>query len=463
VSAAACLAGIPVHAQQANEILASSTVIGDIEFDWARDGVYDPNANFGQGNARFNWTDRLNNLWVGHIDPTTGAFTPQQGQNELVDTHAFFWIAWGNGPEWAFSTSKGVIDSRLVYTRFVNNKQPVAGNAGAAFAAMVNGVWQNGFLPGAITPGVTGGAGNSALPEASQCLTDSAALTLYKNLATPQSMFTEPVNNAPGTVPTLTPFGSYANGIGERWIPCTHQLTFQGNAPPDSKGHVYQQVFWYDADTQAVQQLTTDPTGKQRAYMFQAPEFLNNPLNPNPGVIPQVLVAVSKNELIFVYLQTGTNSNGSPILTRINTIASPETAEPFIFDPKSFINCTPICQTYVVFSVSKTSTSQNGVTIPNGLAVANLNPAAPVNNLLISGLQLPAQQRLDPKFFITSNGPYVYYDLITVQSSFSKYKNLGTYYMDMLLGAPSGDCVGSSPLEGLNPNMLALDPMCVTP
>src|SRR5579862_6325640 len=70
--------GSPAVAQQPNEILASTTVIGDVEFDWARDGVYDASANFGQGNARFNWTDRLYNLWVGHIDPTTGAFTPEQ-------------------------------------------------------------------------------------------------------------------------------------------------------------------------------------------------------------------------------------------------------------------------------------------------------------------------------------------------------------------------------------------------
>jgi hypothetical protein len=69
----------------------------------------------------------------------------------------------------------------------------------------------------------------------------------------------------------------------------------------------------------------------------------------------------------------------------------------------------------------------------------------------VSGLQLPPQQRLDPKFFITTSGPYVYYDLITVQSSISKYFNNGTYYIDMGLGAPSGACVGSSPLEGLMP------------
>jgi hypothetical protein len=36
---------------------------------------------------------------------------------------------------------------------------------------------------------------------------------------------------------------------------------------------IYQQVFWYDMDTNAVAQLTTGPTNKEDCFMFQAPEF----------------------------------------------------------------------------------------------------------------------------------------------------------------------------------------------
>lgn len=464
----------PLHAQQSNEMQASANVIGDIEFDWGRDGVPCASCNFGESNDRFNWTDRLNNLWVGHIDPVTGEFTPPEGQNEQPDVYAFFWSAWGNGPEWAFSTVNGQIQSDLVYSRFKPGEQAVAGWSGAAWATMVNGVWVPNFLPGAFVSGESGGAGNSALPEASQCLSDqNVAYNVYQNLATPQQMFTDAVS---GTgKPSETPFGAYANGIGERFVPCAHDanspvggtrwLTFQGNAKPNAKGNVYQQVFWYDLDTQVVQQLTTEPSGKQRGLMFLAPELLNSPLNPNMGTaFPYVLLAVSANETVYIYIQSGTNANGSPIMTLINTISSPEAEEPYIFDPKPFINCTPICQTFFVYSVSKTSSSQNGITIPNGLAVANINPAAPINKLLVSGQQLPAQQRLDPKFFITTqNGPQVYYNLINVETKKQKYLNLGTWYINMELGAPTGDCVGSSPLEGLNANLLAFDPMCITP
>lgn len=464
----------PLHAQQSNEMQASANVIGDIEFDWGRDGVPCASCNFGESNDRFNWTDRLNNLWIGHIDPVTGEFTPPLGENENPDTTAFFWSDWGNGPEWAFSTVNGQIQSDLVYSRYKPGEPAVAGWSGAAWATMVNGVWVPNFLPGAFVSGESGGAGNSALPEASQCLSDqNVAYNVYQNLATPQQMFTDAVS---GTgKPTETPFGAYANGIGERFVPCAHDanspvggtrwLTFQGNAKPNAKGNVYQQVFWYDLDTQVVQQLTTEPSGKQRGLMFLAPELLNSPLNPNMGTaFPYVLLAVSANETVYIYIQSGTNANGSPIMTLINTISSPEAEEPYIFDPKPFINCTPICQTFFAYSVSKTSSSQNGITIPNGLAVANINPAAPINKLLVSGQQLPAQQRLDPKFFITTqNGPQVYYNLINVETKKQKYLNLGTWYINMELGAPTGDCVGSSPLEGLNANLLAFDPMCITP
>jgi hypothetical protein len=475
--ASVCLVGAvaPAQAQQPNEMQASPTVYGDIEFDWGRDGVPCASCNFGESNDRFNWTDPKNHLWVGHIDPVTGVFTPPAGQNEEADNSAFFWSAWGNGPEWAFSTVNGQIQSDLVYSRFKPNETAVAGWAGAGYATMVNGGWVPNFLPGAFVSGESGGAGNSALPEASQCISDpNVAYNVYQNLATPQQMFTDPVS---GTgQPIETPFGPYANGIGERFVPCQHDadspvggtrwLTFQGNAPPNAEGNVYQQVFWYDLDQPwFAQQLTTDPSLKQRALMFLAPEFLNSPLNPNMGTaFPLVLLAVSANTAVFIYIQTGTNANGSPIMTLINTIVSPEAAEPYIFDPKPFINCTPICQTYFVYSVSKVEGSQGTIVDSNGLAVANINPAARFNKLLVSGQKLPAQQRLDPKFFITTqNGPQVYYNLINVQTGHQHYLNLGTWYINMELGAPTGDCVGSSPLEGLNPNLLAFDPMCIMP
>jgi hypothetical protein len=433
----ACLGvgAMPAMAQY-TEVLANADVIGDVEFDWGRDGLPCPTCNFDDGNMRYNWTDRNNNLWVGYINPATGVFSSTQ---TLVDTQAYFWEDWGNGPEWAFSTQNGVVASQLVYTRFPVGDPATAPYAGAAFATMVDGAWQAGFLPGAIGAYNGTGANNFVLPLASQCNTDPVAMVLFQNLAATQEMFTMPVSSAAGTTMTETPFGPYANGIGERWVPCTTWLTFQGNAPPGPQGNIIQQVFWYNTATQVVQQLTTDPTAKQRATMFKAPDFGDN----------YVLMALSAGEYIQVLEVTGWQSNGAPILTLVNTIASPEPAEPYIFDPKVFINCSPTCQTYVVYAITSEQSSQNGITTPNGMAVATLNPAAPYNVMLASGLSGTPYQRLDPKYYITENGPYVYYDKIEVESAKTTYSNEGIWFINMNLGAPSGPCVGSS-AEGGN-------------
>jgi hypothetical protein len=433
----------PVRAQVYTEVQASSTVIGDVEFDWGRDGIYCASCNFGESNARFNWTDRENNLWVGRLDPTTGAFTPEEGQNDLVDTTAFFWMDWGNGPEWAFSTQEGVVASQLVYTRYVAGQAPVAGNSGAAFATMTGaGQWAYGFLPGAFSTPSDGGYNNTVLPEASQCTTDGVALTIMKNLSTPQQMFTEPVSSAPGTAPTLTPFGPYANGIGERWVPCTHWMTFQGDARSTKHGAEVQQVFWYDVDTQAVQQLTSEPTTKQRAIMFKAPDFDDN----------YVLVALSADDAILVFESTEFAANGSPIFKLVNTLKSPDPNEQYMFDPKVFINCTPTCITYVLMGLAASPNSQQTITVPNGLGLATLSKQNGFFKILVNNQN--TIQRLDPKYYITANGPYIYYDYINVLivgSGTNTYLNEGVFYIDLQLGAPSGPCVGSSAEGGLMP------------
>jgi hypothetical protein len=90
-SCAVAAFALPVQAQQAPEVQVSTVGFGDIEFDWGRDGINCPTCNFGEGNAPFNWTDTTHSLWVGHVDPSTGDFTPPQDNNELIDTYAYFW------------------------------------------------------------------------------------------------------------------------------------------------------------------------------------------------------------------------------------------------------------------------------------------------------------------------------------------------------------------------------------
>jgi hypothetical protein len=427
------------------EVQVSPGNLGDIEFDWGRDGVYCAACNFGQGNARFNWTDSSGNLWVGHVDPNTGAFTPPAGDNELVDTTAAFYGVFGNSPEWAFSTQNGQVVSQLVYTRYTPGTSATSNNAAAAFATPVAGGWAANFFPG-VLPVSSGGNAATFDPLASQCNGDPSALAYFYDSAAPQDIFWEPVTTTPGTAPTLTPFGAYsastsAGKPGARWVPCTRQLTFVGSAQPNASGTVYQQVFWYDTDTNVVQQLTVDATQHAEVFMFQAPEF-------NDAYVFYTIV----NSLeIDIYEQSGVLSNGAPTFQLVNRITSTDPAEPYIAGTEPFINCTPVCQSYILMRLQSIVPGAISPNVPNGVAVTNINPAQPIFKVLATQASTPTIQRMDLEYYITPNGPYLYYDRNTINSATTQFQYGGRYYIDMQLGAPSGICVGSSAEDGMAP------------
>jgi hypothetical protein len=426
-----CASASSAQAQQYPEVNVTSVAFTDIEFDSARDGVYCASCNFGEGNSRFNWTDKTGKLWLGHVNWRTGAFIPRSGKAELVDTNAAYWRDFGNGAEWAFSQQ----GSQLVYTRFVPGMPQVPTNAGAALATMVAGKWTAGFLPGAIgSDGITGPV-HSALPEASQAGSDPVALVMYNNYAVPLQMFWEQCSLS-GVSPNLTPFGSYSDGISVRWVPQTHQLLFIGFVTNPADGQTYQQVFWYDTDTNAVAQLTSDPTDKNDAFLFQAPDFSDN----------YIFLTRSGETEVDIYEQTNSPGVGPPTFQQINQITSTDPTEPLIASAEPFINCTPQCVTYVLMAL--TGTQKVGTALPNGLAVATINPAQPKFTVLASAYS-PAAQRTDPEYFITSKGPFVYYGRVLPATLKSPTKIEGTYYIDMQLGAPTGPCVGSSAEGGL--------------
>ena len=219
-------------------------------------------------------------------------------------------------PEWAFSTPAAGQDpvSQLVYTGFAAGSPPngtyeFAESEFAGETANTGGVsgtatWQPVPFPGAYAPPLQ----NTVLPLAS--------------LLTPTQMFTETLSTATGTQPVLTPFGALANGIGERYVACGHDanspypqstrwLIFEGDVTIGD--NVLQQVFWYDMDnpTQGAQRLTFDPTTKQRAIMFKAPDFPDT-----TGNAQYVLMTVAADQQIEVFLQTGTTKDGQQIFER---------------------------------------------------------------------------------------------------------------------------------------------------
>ena len=428
----------------------SPNVIGEIEFDAARDGLYCASCNFGAGNSRLTWTDRESNLWVSGIDPATGAFEPVNGESTLVGTTSIYSSDLGSGPQWAFSTPPGAPGnnpvSQLVYTGFAPGEPPTYEFTGARLATQATAsVWETSFFPGAYAAKTN----NTLLPQSSQCPTDASAYAIFETLGDPgnplQREFTEPVSTAAGTMPTPVAFSANGGSASVRWVPCTTWLTFEAPAPTGTQS--IQQVFWYDRVTQTVQQLTTDAASKHGAQLFRAPEFGGNYL----------LITVANEETLQIYeqLNGATYPSGAPVMTLLGNFNSPDTVERYFSDPQAFIHCTaqaPTCQTYLLVGLSAVPDYQKSVSQPNGLALMSVDPEQQSFVILAAAQSTPAAQRLNPAYFITSQyGPLVMYDRILTRTTTQDYLNQGIYQINLQLGAPAGPCVGSSAASGLNP------------
>ena len=66
----------PAGAQFLPEVQVTKAAIPDNEYDWGRKGAYCATCNFGDGNARWAFSDHLGNLWLAKIDYQTGDFIP---------------------------------------------------------------------------------------------------------------------------------------------------------------------------------------------------------------------------------------------------------------------------------------------------------------------------------------------------------------------------------------------------
>lgn len=408
--AAALLASfvmLPAQAGYPTEVLLTTAKFGDIEFDWARDGVYCPECNFGQGNARFNWVDRNLNLWVGYVDFYTGQLYPQNGRAVFVDTNANYYSDFGNGPEWAFSQH----GSQLVYGKYAPDQPPSGASSGIGLASMVNGSWTAGFIDdklGRITPGP------------SQSVADVDPLVVYAG-GTGPGVFWRKLTNPPGpeiTAPWLS------TGLTVRWVPntdrtkSTTKLAFVNGAQA-SDGKRYQQVFTFDTVTNRTEQLTFDLTEKRGVFMFPAPDFGND--------LFFFTVAARTEMRIYRYSLNADNTRSWKL---VNTITAPAdtpyiaTPEPFIHNGKTYI--------YMIISPSKAASD---VKVPTKLALTGIDPAVKSFRVLTDP-DFPPRLRQDPEYFITANGPFLYLSRAIPGTDTTPPVHEGTFHMDLGLGPP---------------------------
>src|SRR5262245_15232935 len=74
-----------------------------------------PQPEFDRATNRIIWQDRSNRLWVGRVDPVTGALMPRNGRRQLVDTDLGAPGQVGNSPRYTYGGDQDAI----VYTKSV--------------------------------------------------------------------------------------------------------------------------------------------------------------------------------------------------------------------------------------------------------------------------------------------------------------------------------------------------------
>jgi hypothetical protein len=373
------------------EVQVGTRDIVDFEFDWGRDGVQCPTCNFGAGNSRLAYIDDSGSLWVGFVDYGTGRFLPSDGKAALIDQRGITAESIGNGPEWMVS-QRG---SELVYSRWADQRPKTFNNVtiGHAHIDIQAGAWAAGSVAG--TEGYV-------LPVGSLNVDDPVPLLHYQNFSKRKTdLYWRPATA--DSTPTHIELGSSDPGVTRRWVPGTNKIILTYEAPPvdpDPSGErVFRQVYLYSPNDGSLEQLTFEPESKYWAFMWQAPEYNNDYL---------FFVMVGSKELhIYRRMPQG---GGVWAWTAINKIQMPPET-PFITSPEPFVHNG---KSWVFFTVSA---KRDGHAVRSASQVAMTGILAGDTVRVLTADADLQHVRRDPEYFITANGPYLYYNRFAILAS----------------------------------------------
>lgn len=383
------------------EVQVTRSFIADLEFDWGRDGTYCATCNFGAGNARFTFTDIKNNLWVGNIDPDTGNFVPPNGHGMLAGTDAAQADDFGNGPEWL----NGPQGSQIAYMKYLPGMPHDPANAGVAVATFDGAAWNGDF----IVDGVA-----RYQPKGSLDVDDPRPRLVYQNRAGSNfrafaRYLDDPASEIqlPGNKPVCS----------RNWVPATQALIYTAPCLARSSSARPAQVYWYDFPTHTLEQVTFDTGVKLYAVAWRAPEFGND----------YALATVADRTDIVIYRRS-VDSGGSATWTRVNTIPAPA-ATPYVTSPEVFVHNG---KSYVIYQVSS-SLQATDFRIPTHIAITGIDPAVPSVRLLTNDDSV-IRVRQDPEYYITTLGPFIYYNRYVPATETSGIKLEGIWRVDTGLG-----------------------------
>jgi len=362
-----------------------------------------PDPEYDQDSAQFTFSDKAGNLWIGNIDPTSGAFLPPDGHGILVDTNVAYVTDFGNGPEW-IQTAQGL---QIIYTKYLAGQPQTSRNAGIGRANITNGVWSGNFLSA---------AGQRHSPIASLDKNHPNPRINYQGV-TGKTFYWRGLD-APATE-ELVP-NSDKSGGARRWVEGRNAIIFTADSA-DSQGVITAQVFLYNADSKILEQLTFDATSKLGAFMWRAPEYNNE----------YVFFTTVDRDKLQVYRHIDANGDGILEWTAINTIATPVSLpniwspEPFVYKGRSFI-----------FMQLSSSRYANDMGVPTQLALTGIDAANPNFRMLTNDSSI-RRVRMDPEIFITAQGPYIYYNRYVPSTATTRPRPEGIWRVDTVLGPPT--------------------------
>jgi len=107
-------------------------------------------------------------------------------------------------------------------------------------------------------------------------------------------------------------------------------------------------------------------------------------------------------------------------------------ATPFIASPESFVHNG---KSYIAFQVSA-SASTTDFKVPTQIAITGIDPAVPTFRMLTADSTV-GHVRLDPEYYITTQGPFIYYNRYVAATSAGPGKLEGVWRVDTGLGPPA--------------------------
>lgn len=348
-------------------------------------------AEYSQSRAMITWCDNTGNLWTAGVDRDTGLFVPSNGKGVLVDPDAMRTgdlMLVGNGPEW-ISTAGG---DQIVYTKYVPGGPHILRNARLALAQQApDGGWSHDLLSPLRPRDAPYASHNADDPAPAISYVDPYDNHYWRNLDDASSEM--PVPQYPASPRSL------------RFVEGARAAVF--TAPVDG----ISQIFLYWLDSQSTEQLTFDDGQKDLhsvPWAWRAPEF---------GGDLVVSTVVDDTEL-RMYRQPGGQGDdpGDDGWTLVDSMRTPQggvmnSPEPFVHNGES----------YVFFSVGIPPDTD-----PTAVFLANIDASQPV--LVQLTPNLPRRIRRDPEVFVANDGPYIYYNRLTIDGNpFCMPCNEGVY------------------------------------